>query len=305
MDGTTIGRGAAPAAALGGGAAAGPDSGWHEVRLVYRPPLALSALLEFLAARAVPGVEEVAGGAYRRVLRLAGGPAVVVVEAAGGDPPALSCRVRPADPADVPAAVAACRRLFDLDADPGAVAGALGGDPLLAPVVAANPGRRAPVHVDAHELAFRAVLGQQVTLAAARRLAGQLVALCGEPLTEPFGGLAACFPTAAAVAGAELERLGMPGARRATLRTLATALADGTIPLHPGADAVETEARLLELRGIGPWTAAYVRMRGLGDPDVFLPGDVGVRRALTALGLGDGAPAAVAERWRPWRSYAV
>ncbi|HET9612132.1 MAG TPA: AlkA N-terminal domain-containing protein [Acidimicrobiales bacterium] len=319
--------------------AAGPA--WLDVRLPHQAPLPLDELLAFLAARAVPGVEEVVGGTYRRVLALPGGPAVVELgpggtarageepggtdpsgqEAGGTDPgsarPAgeepsgtdhgttgwVACRLSLADPGDRPAAVAACRRLLDLDTDPAPIDGALGADPALAPLVAATPGRRAPVHVDAHELAFRAVLGQQVSLAAARRLAGRLAEICGVPLGRPAGGLTVAFPTAAAVAEADLDLLGMPGARRTTLRTLAAALAGGLIDLAPGADAAAAEEALLAVRGIGPWTAAYVRMRGLGDPDVFLPGDVGVRRALAGLGLVD-APA-TGERWRPWRSYAV
>ena len=277
--------------------------------LTFRAPLALDPLIGFLGRRALPGVEQVVDGVYHRVLRLPGGPGVVSLgpAAGGGSAPAVACRLRLGHRRDRAAAVAACRRLLDLDADPVAVDAALGRDPALEPLVAACPGRRAPVHVDAHELAFRAVLGQQVSLAAARRLGGELAALCGEPLTHPVpdadGGLSTAFPSAAAVAEADLDRLGMPGTRRATLRTLASALAGGDIVLGPGADPDEAERRLLELRGIGPWTAAYVRMRGLGDPDVFLTGDVGIRRALDLLGLvGTTGPD---ERWRPWRSYAV
>ena len=297
------------------------DGDRHEVRLPYRPPLAIGALIDFLAARAVPGVESVVDGGYQRVLRLPGGPAVVSLHAENGDRDAarqrrdggrdgdagdaagvIRCRMQLADPRDREEAVAACRRLLDLDADPGAVDDALGADPVLAPLVAATPGRRAPVHVDAAELAIRAVLGQQVSLAAARGLAARLAELCGEPLHAPTGTLARAFPSPAAVAEADLDRIGMPGSRRATLRALATALADGSIDLGPAAPADEAEARLLGLRGIGPWTASYIRMRGLGDPDVLLDTDLGVRHALTRLGL---AGADLAGRWRPWSSYAV
>lgn len=282
------------------GAPAG-DPAWLDLRLPYRAPLPLGELLAFLAARAVPGVEAVVGGAYRRVLDLPGGPSVVELGPGGAD--WVACRLSLADPGDRSAAVAACRRLLDLDTDPAPVDRALGSDRALAPLVAATPGRRAPVHVDAHELAVRAVLGQQVTLAAARGLAGRLAAICGTRLARPVGELTAAFPSAAAIADADLGQLGMPGARRTTLRTLAAALAAGRIDLRAGADAAAAEAALLALRGIGPWTAAYVRMRGLGDPDVFLPGDVGVRRALAGLGLT--GTAATGERWQPWRSYAV
>jgi AraC family transcriptional regulator, regulatory protein of adaptative response / DNA-3-methyladenine glycosylase II len=300
-----------------------PDAdGWQPVRLPFRPPLARAALLRFLGPRAVPGVEQVVGGEYRRSLRLPGGPGVVVLTlvptdsgAGRGDgaavddghtgtaPACIEGRLWLHDPGDRPAAVAACRRVLDLDADPAATDGALGTDPLLAPLVSATPGRRAPGHVDPAELAVRAVLGQQVSLAAARRLAGQVAALCGEPLPRPSGDVTTVFPPPGALADADLERIGMPASRRATLRTLDGALASRDVVLDPGADRDEAERSLLALPGIGPWTAAYVRMRGLGDPDVFLAGDAGVRRALATLGLTDG-PAA-GDRWRPWRSYAV
>ncbi len=154
---------------------------------------------------------------------------------------------------------------------------------------------------------MRAVLGQQVSLKAARLLAGRLAALCGQPLGAPGGGpalgLTVAFPSPEAIAEADLDQLGMPGSRRATLRTLARALAAGEIVLDPAGDHDEAERKLLELRGIGPWTASYVRIRGLGDPDVFLTADVGVRHGLTRLGLAEAT--APDERWRPWRSYAV
>jgi AraC family transcriptional regulator of adaptative response / DNA-3-methyladenine glycosylase II len=287
---------------------------WHHADLPYRPPLAWDALVGFLAARAVPRVEEVVDGVYRRVLRLPGGPGVVELshgsDGAGGG--SVACRLRLTDAGDRSAAVASCRRLLDLDVDPVVVDGALGADPALAASVRAAPGRRSPASVDAHELAIRAVLGQQVTLAAARGLAAELAGLCGEPLAHPDGGLSRAFPSATAVAGADLDRLGMPGSRRATLRALGAALADGDIRLQPrtagdprSGDADEraaVESTLRGVRGIGPWTAAYIVMRGLGDPDVFLPGDAGVRRALGALGLAD---VRAGDRWRPWRSYAV
>lgn len=332
--------------------AAGAPPGWQHVQLAFRPPLAVEPLIEFLARRAVPGVEAVVGGVYQRVMRLPGGPGIVMLHADGAPGsartngpgsrrPTVSCRMRLTEPGDAPLVVAACRRLLGLDADPAVVDTALGADPILAPLVAARPGRRLPVHVDPGELAVRAVLGQQVTLVAARRLAGRLAELCGEPVdpalladgtphgdpahrpdpastgrtghprrgapsTLPAGRsgpvLTAAFPSPAAIAEADLDRLGMPGARRATLRTLARALAAGDIVLDPDGDHDEIEQRLLALRGIGPWTAAYVRMRALGDPDVFLAGDAGVRNALAALGLSGPPPDG---RWRPWRSYAV
>jgi AraC family transcriptional regulator of adaptative response / DNA-3-methyladenine glycosylase II len=164
-----------------------------------------------------------------------------------------------------------------------------------------------PGHVDGHELAVRAVLGQQVSVAAARTLAGRLADRYGQHLDAPVATLTVAFPTADALAGAGLGGLGLTGARQAALRTLAAALATGEVQLDPGADRDEAEAALQRLAGIGPWTAAYIRMRALGDPDVALASDLGVRRALERLGA-DGSPraaAALAERWRPWRSYAV
>jgi AraC family transcriptional regulator, regulatory protein of adaptative response / DNA-3-methyladenine glycosylase II len=291
------------------------DEEWSALDVPYRPPLAWPALVGFLGARAVPGVEEVVAGVFRRVLRLPGGPGLVEiahpVDRAEGT---VRCRLRLFEPADRPVAVAACRRLLDLDADPAAITDALGADAVLGAAVRDTPGRRSPGAADPDELAFRAVLGQQVTLAAARGLAGRLAALCGEPLPRPEGGLTTAFPSAAAVAEADLDRLGMPGSRRATLRALGAALAAGDIRLDrdsgDGNDDGDgtaireaAQAALLGLKGVGPWTAAYIRMRALGDPDVFLPGDVGVRRALDVLGLAGRDRSG--DRWRPWRSYAV
>ena len=289
------------------------------MRLPFRPPLALDELVAFFGLRAIPGVEEVVDGRYARSVRLPGGVGVVSVTTHGdgragrdghdigdGDGPGVVARVRVDSADDLDHVVAACRRALDLDADPATIDAALGADPLLAPLVAAAPGRRAPGHVDAAELAVRAVLGQQVSLLAARRLAGRLAELCGDPLPEPVGNVTTAFPTPAAIAEADLDRIGMPGTRRETLRTLARGLADGDIRLAPGVDPDEAERRLLEIRGIGPWTAAYIRMRGLGDPDVLLTTDLGVRHALARLGVDEpAAVAGFARRWSPWGSYAV
>jgi AraC family transcriptional regulator of adaptative response / DNA-3-methyladenine glycosylase II len=289
------------------------------VRLPFQPPLALDDLIAFFGLRAIPGVEDVVDGRYARSVRLPGGVAIVSVATDSGDRsggggrdtgdadgPGVVARVRVDSADDLDHAVAACRRALDLDADPTVIDAALGADPLLAPLVAAAPGRRAPGHVDAAELAVRAVLGQQVSLLAARRLAGLLAELCGDPLPEPVGNVTTAFPTPAAIAEADLDRIGMPGTRRETLRTLARSLADGDIRLTPDADPDEAERRLLEIRGIGPWTAAYIRMRGLGDRDVLLATDLGVRHALARLGVDQPAAIAVlARRWSPWGSYAV
>jgi AraC family transcriptional regulator of adaptative response / DNA-3-methyladenine glycosylase II len=249
---------------------------------------------DFLAARAVPGVEEATP--YRRTVRLAHGPAIVALEGdPRGRPDEATARDRPAaarvvaaHPRDRAAAERALVRLAG--PDPSAADVHLAGDPVLGPLVAARPGLRMPGAVDAGELAVRAVLGQQVSLAAARTLAGRLVELAGEPLQEPVGALTHLWPLPEAIAKAA-PRMPMPRARQRALAALAGALAGGLVP--------EPEA-LLELPGIGPWTAGYVAMR-LGDPDVWLPTDVGVRRGLETLGVGEEA----AEAWRPHRTHAV
>lgn len=274
------------------------------LRLARRAPFAWDALLAFLGARAVPGVEEVVGGVYRRSLSLPHGPAIAEL-ADGGD--AVRCTLALADPRDLAPAVARCRRLLDLDADPVAVAEALADDPLLGDLVRAVPGRRSPGTVDGAELAVRAVLGQGVTVAAARTLAGRLVAVHGTPLAAPSGGVTHCFPAPAALAAADPATLPGPTVRRTALARLAHALAAGDLQLDPGVDRGDTVRRLRAIPGIGPWTAAYVAMRALGDPDSLLVGDVAVRHALAARGgpTERRAIAALADRWRPWRSYAT
>jgi len=199
------------------------------------------------------------------------------------------------------------RALLDLDSDPHAVTEALGADALLGPLVRAAPGRRVAGHVDGDELAVRAVLGQQISLAGAAKLAGRLVSLYGEELERPLGAVTHAFPCARALAGADRSRFAMPAARAAALLALARALASGELVLDGGADRAETRRRLLALPGVGPWTAAYVAMRALRDPDAFPAGDLGVRHALERLGA-DGRPASarrLSQRWRPYRAYAV
>jgi AraC family transcriptional regulator of adaptative response / DNA-3-methyladenine glycosylase II len=246
----------------------------------------VDATVAFLAARAVPGIEEASAGSFRRTIRLPNGPAIVALEAAD-DRPAAHGR-------DRPAAARAVSRLAG--ADPSAADAHLRADPILGPLVAARPGLRMPGAVDGGELAVRAVLGQQVSLAAARTLAGRLVRMAGDPLPEPVGSLTHLWPRPEAIAEAA-PRMAMPRSRQRTLAALATALADG-LRLEPGADA---RAALLELPGIGPWTADYIAMRALGDPDAWLPTDLGVRRGLARLGVGEEA----AEGWRPYRAHAV
>ncbi|MDA8344856.1 MAG: helix-turn-helix domain-containing protein [Thermaerobacter sp.] len=286
------------------------EAGTIRLRLTYRAPLQFGELLTFLADRAVPGVEEVHGDTYRRVLRLPHGPSIVAVhegESDAGAPPHLLCDLQLGDLRDLATAIQRCRRLFDLDADPAAVAEVLGEDPLLAPLVRRRPGLRALGHVDADELAIRAVLGQQVSVVAARTLAGRLSARYGTPLAQASGSLTHAFPTAAALSAADPADLPMPRTRQRALLALAAALAQGEIRLDPGADRDGVSSQLLALPGIGVWTVAYVRMRALGDPDAFLPTDLGVRHALERLGAPNDEKSALrlAERWRPWRSYAL
>ena len=287
-------------------AAKRPTSGGGQltVRLACREPFDATHLLQFLALRAVPGVEAVEGTTYRRSLRLAHGNGVVSVDLAG---PTVMCSLVLDDIADVQSAVQRTRRLFDLDCDPATVRDHLGRDLLLAQLVAARPGLRAPGHPDGTELLVRAVLGQQVSVAGARTLARRLVDAHGEPLAAPVGDVQRAFPAAATLAGLCPEDFAMPRARGAALVNACAHVADGRIVLDAGSDRDATVAALQALPGLGPWTAGYVAMRALGDPDVFLPTDLGVRHALAALGA-DSSPkavAALAERWRPWRSYAL
>ncbi|WP_432251334.1 AlkA N-terminal domain-containing protein [Streptomyces sp. HNM1019] len=274
------------------------------LRLAYRGPYDTTQVFDYLARRALTGLEEMVGApgarTYRRTLRLPHACAVVEVDERPGDG-WLECRLRLTELRDLTTAIQRIRRLFDLDADPYAVAERLGTDAALAPLVAARPGLRSPGTADPHELALRAVLGQQVSVAAGRVLGDGLVAAYGKPLERPDGGLTRLFPRAEDLAGASLAELGMPESRRATLRTLATALADGTVRLDAGADRDRTEKELLGLRGIGPWTSGYIRMRALSDPDVLLESDVAVR----AGARGAGAQLEDSEGWRPWRSYAM
>jgi AraC family transcriptional regulator of adaptative response / DNA-3-methyladenine glycosylase II len=278
--------------------------GTVHLRLPLRLPWHPDNLFGHLAATAVPGVEEWRGGAYRRTLTLPHGAGIVSVRPAADH---VACSLRLDDFRDLTAAIARTRRLLDLDADPAAVADALGADPALRPLITAAPGRRVPRTVDADELALRAVLGQQVSTAAAATHAGRLAADLGPAITDPDGGLTRRFPAPDAVAGVADGALRLPRSRASALRTLARALADGRIDLGPGADRDAARTALTDLPGIGAWTVEVIAMRGLGDPDAFLPTDLGVRAAADRLGL-PATPAALirhAVGWRPWRAYAT
>lgn len=290
----------APNPTLGVSAGAGA-SGSILLRLPFRRPLCPDNLFGHLAATAVPGVEEVVGDAYRRTLRLAHGPGIVELTP-GADH--VACRMMLSDLRDLTTAIARCRWLLDLDADPQAIDELLSADPDFAASVAVAPGRRVPRCVDGAEMAVRAVLGQQVSTAAARTHAARIVDQFGESLEEPRGGLTHLFPDPQALGEV---RLAMPAARTRTLRALVDALSQGRLSLDPGCDRAEALSILSDLPGFGPWTTQVIAMRALGDPDAFPVADLGVRRAAEALGL-PSAPMALtahAERWRPWRAYAV
>jgi AraC family transcriptional regulator of adaptative response / DNA-3-methyladenine glycosylase II len=276
-------------------------AGTISLRLAYRAPLHLPSLLGFLALRALPGMEEVSDRSYRRGLSLPHGGAMV--ELRPGDR-WVSATLRLSDVRDLAPAVARCRRLFDLDADPAAVDATLGADPAFAGTIRDEPGVRVPRSVDGFEMAVRAIVGQQVSVASARSTLSRMIRAAGAATDEHT---LVGFPSAEVVAVLPDTAFGMPAARRETVRALARAVAAGEVDLEPGADREHSAALLQELPGVGAWTAGYIAMRAIGDPDVFLPTDVAVLRGARALGLPD-SPAALAEhaeRWRPWRSYAV
>jgi AraC family transcriptional regulator, regulatory protein of adaptative response / DNA-3-methyladenine glycosylase II len=291
--------------------AAGPDlpSTVHgEIRILlrYPPPYDWPAMLDFLQLRAIAGVESVADGVYRRTIGLDGLQGSVMVRPVAGH--ALQATIRFPRLASLPAIIARLRRVFDLAADPGAIAMQLAEDPMLAPLVAARPGLRVAGAWDGFELAIRAVLGQQITVAAAIRLAGKLVAAYGESLADGDGVLTHVFPRPERIAAADLATLGVPRSRAATLSAIAAAVVADPQILGAGRSLAESVARLRQIPGIGEWTAQYIAMRQLREPDAFPAADIGLMRAMaTADGLRPTAAEllARAERWRPWRAYAA
>ncbi|WP_406601770.1 DNA-3-methyladenine glycosylase family protein [Lentzea sokolovensis] len=261
--------------------------------LHFQAPLCPDNLFGHLIATAVPGVEEWRGGVYRRTLRLPCGFGIVALQPF---PEHVACTLELSDSRDLTSALDLCRFLLDLDADPFVVDAALSADPLLAPLVSAAPGRRVPRTVDGAEFAIRAVLGQQVSTKAARTHAARLVAAHGTPVGDLF-----LFPLSF-----DVGELAMPESRRRTMAALLDALESG-LDLSPGADRTVAREWLSSLPGFGPWTVESILMRSLGDPDAFLPTDLGIRLAAEALGL-PSTPAALVRRseaWRPWRAYAV
>lgn len=275
-----------------------------ELRLLAREPFDFYRLLAFLEHRAIAAVESADARIYTRSLRLPRGTGVVQLREGDG---CVLARFELDDLRDLAAATERVRRLCDLDADPIASDSALAADPLLRPSVAARPGIRVPGTVDGDELAMRGVLGQQISVRGASTAAARLTELCGEDLKRADGDVTRVFPSVAAVAELDPTKLSMPQSRARALIALAGSLAHGEIRLDGSQERGEVHERLVALPGIGDWTAQYVAMRALRDPDAFLPGDLGVRRGLEALGL-DGSPraaAATAERWRPYRAYAL
>jgi AraC family transcriptional regulator of adaptative response / DNA-3-methyladenine glycosylase II len=274
------------------------------LRLPVRTPFAFEGVFGHLAAGMVPGCEEVRDGAYRRTLRLACGNGVVSLTPAADH---VRCVLVLDDFRDLATAIARCRRLLDLDADPEAVIDALSHDAGLAPAVAKTPGQRIPRTVDEAEMAVRAVLGQQVSTKAARTHAGRLVAAYGRPIADPVGTLTHTFPSAEQLAEIDPVHLAVPKARQRTMSALIAGLADGGVVLDAGSDWAAARDQLLALPGVGPWTAEVIAMRGLGDPDAFPASDLGLKLAAERLGL-PGSQRGLTEystRWRPWRSYAT
>ena len=277
------------------------------LRLRYKPPYDWEAMLAYLAERAIAGVEVVEGGVYRRTIAHEGrlGTVEVAHEPARAN---LAATVRFPSVSAIPAVLARVRRVFDVGADIETIGAHLSRDPFLRPLVAQRPGLRAPGAWDGFELAVRAILGQQVTVGAARKLAGQLVALCGDTLEGAPAALSRTFPSAARVASADLGSLGMPGARRSTLTALAEAAVADPQLFRPFGTIEEAIARLRTIRGIGEWTAQYIAIRALRETDAFPASDIGLLRGAADRTGTRPTPADLlrrAEPWRPWRAYAA
>lgn len=282
-----------------------PHAGLVRLRLPARPPFDAAGVFDWLATRALDGVEEAGPLHFRRTLGLPGGPAIVGL-AAGGDAeaPSIDVEARLATLADLPPLVARVRRLFDLDADAVAIDEALSADPRLAASVAAVPGIRVPGCLDPHELVFRALIGQQVSVKAARTTLARLAVELGERV--PGDGPTLLFPTAGAIAAEGEQVLRGPAARIRTIVDVARRLDSGELVVAAERERDELALDLLGVPGIGPWTAGYVAMRVTRAPDVLLTSDLVLRYGAAALGLPSDARALAAEgvRWAPWRSYA-
>jgi AraC family transcriptional regulator of adaptative response / DNA-3-methyladenine glycosylase II len=282
-----------------------PASAAISLRLGYRPPFEWGRALAYLSGRAIPGIEQVDAEAYRRTFRLGGSTGTIEISHQP-DRRALSVRIEGAGPLPVRQIVARVRRLFDLDADPAAITVALGSDPIIGPRLARARGVRVPGAFDPFELAIRAVLGQQVSVKGATTLAGRLVQRCGTPSAVARNGLTHFFPAPDALAQADLSGIGLTGARVQALKSLGAACASNTDQLKPGTSLEDSVAQLVALPGIGEWTAHYVALRALGEPDAFPYADLGLRKAAGAgVVITPQALKQMAEAWRPWRGYAA
>ena len=291
---------------LSGPEVAVAEQGEFSLLLRYKPPYDWPAMLKFLAQRAIPGVEQVTRGSYLRTIALEGMQGRISVQPGEGN--ALRASIRISKLALLPHIIARLRRQFDLAADPLSIAAHLADDPVLAPLLKQRPGLRVPGAWDGFELAIRAVLGQQITVAAAIRLAGRLVAAHGQPMTEPDHGLTHVFPTPSALAHADLAVLGMPRSRAATLNSVAAAALANPDLFGAHCDLEQAITRLRSIRGVGEWTAQYIALRQLREPDAFPAADIGLMRALAdAQGRRPSASELLvrAESWRPWRAYAA
>lgn len=285
--------------------AAEPSVSAVRIRLAYRPPYDLDGMFGFLAARAVSGIERVQGHCYQRIVGAAGRVGrITLTPLPGAD--ALQLAIEGDVLLQLPDLLRRLRRLFDLDAQPQAVSDLLAADPRLQASLQAAPGLRVPGAFDGFETAIRAVLGQQVSVAAARTLCTRLVERWGEAVQLGDGESGRLFPTPQRLAEAEVGQIGLPAARAATIRALSRAVADGAIDLERSQPVEDWLQRLQALPGIGPWTAQYMAMRCLHHPDAFPAGDLVVRKQLgAATALNTVACEAIAEAWRPWRAYAV
>jgi AraC family transcriptional regulator of adaptative response / DNA-3-methyladenine glycosylase II len=269
-------------------------------RLRYRPPLDWNALVGFLAARAIPGVEYVENGTYRRSILVAGTPGMIHLSHSASD---VILEIDDARPECLLGIVSRVRRLFDLDADPVAIASGLTSDALLRPLLEARPGLRVPGAWDGFELGIRAILGQQISVRGASTLAGRLVERYGRRLESAPAGVTHLFPRAEDLARANLASIGLPQKRAEALSAFSAEVASGQLVLDGSAAPEQTHEHLRSIAGIGEWTAGYVAMRALGDPDAFPAADLvllGAAGARTARELLD-----FAENWRPWRAYAA
>ncbi len=288
----------------GRGGTAGKSAAEVVLRLAYRPPYDWQHLQGFLAMRAVPGVERVDARGYARSVACAGGHATIRVAPLHGED-ALELRVSGAAPASLLQLATAARRMFDVAADPQRIAAELSADPLIAPLLRARPGLRIPGAFDPFECAVRAVLGQQVSVAAGRTFAARLVQQLGPAIRTEEEGLSRLFPDAEVLAAAPLDSFGLTRSRAATLRTLSRAVLEGRVDFSAVPEKVN--AALVALPGIGPWTAQYVALRALGEPDAMPAGDLVLRRMagrpLRLLSVQELEERARA--WRPWRAYAA